>query len=423
MKMTYGKVRITPFLPVQMSGFSAFQVAREVHDDLFARLFLFEQDGEELLWVQNDLACFDGYLYDLIARKSHVGTGQLLTSSTHTHSGPGGIIDTYSGVNAGLDENLGGPLNAEYCHRVAELIGEETQRMRGRLKPFIMTIRLGEVHGLGTDRHDPTLPADETALAIEFDTDGHKVLLTRMSCHATVMNGENQQITADFPGAIERYLPEYEMTAFVNGSAGDMSTRFTRRENTFAEVERYGQLVSEQLREIMKQPAESYDGFDLHLLHRTFTVPVRDVGTVEEAMQRRQQAYEKLQQAQQQGLTDIELRLISSLYEGACNALLSTRAFAKLDHIDIPVSILRLPGLLLMFTPVEMFSKLSDPLKKDGILHIGYSNGYLQYMPDRNAYEKNYYEVQSTPYEKGAGEQLMVGVREWLKQEGLLPQD
>ena len=420
MKLAFGKTDITPHLPVQLSGFSAFQVAYEVHDPLYARMFLFEDEGKELLWLQTDLACFDEYLFDLISEKTVVPREQVIASATHTHSGPGGIINTYGGVNGGLDDNLGGPLNAEYCHRVAELIGAKVRELRNEMEPFAYRLWKGKVTGVGTDRHDPALPADEDAVIIEWTVQGRKALLLRMSCHATVLNGTNQMITADFPGQIEPLFPEYEMVAFFNGSAGDMSTRFTRRENTFEEAARYGKLIEAQVRDIISVPAESYESFDIELKHNVFRLPVKKVDSSEEAERKKQETYEKYQQAISDGLSDIEVRLALSVYEGACNAAYSAEAFRNLKYIDVGVTALKLPQLVLIFTPVEMFSKLSNPLKKYGIEHIGYSNGYLQYMPDKAAYELNYYETQSTPYAYGAGEQLMEGIVSWLGDIGFI---
>lgn len=414
MKTAFGRTDITPCLPVQLSGFAGVRVAREVHDPLYARVFLFDRDGEELLWVQLDLAIFDDYLMDRICEYARVTRKQLLVCSTHTHSGPGGTIDTYQGVNAGLDINLGGALNAEYCHRVGRQIGELTEQLRKDLSPGTIRITRGELKGLGTDRHDPQLPADEGAMVIEVTSGEKKAMIIRMSCHATVLNAENLMITADFPSAIEPHFPEYEQVAFVNGSAGDMSTRFTRQENTFREWERYGKLCADQLKEIMKQDAPVYDDFNITLKQKVFTTEVRKMDTPQQAQARYDEAYGTYQQAIADGLPDIEIRLIKSVWEGAGNYLASCQAFSKLDKIDVPVSVLELPSVSIFFTPTELFSKLSNPLRKYGLEHVGYSNGYLQYMPDRRAYELNYYETASTPYACGAGEKLMDAIVAWL---------
>ena len=79
----------------------------------------------------------------------------------------------------------------------------------------------------------------------------------------------------------------------------------------------------------------------------------------------------------------------------------------------MPIKALKLPNLTLIFSTVELFSILSNPMKKYGFEFIGYSNGYQGYLPDESAYDLNYYEASSTPYEKGAGELLMDEILNW----------
>ena len=100
-----------------------------------------------------------------------------------------------------------------------------------------------------------------------------------MACHPTVLNGENLMLSADFPGALESCFADAEMVAFVNGSCGDMSTRFTRRESSFAEMERMAQLAADQLKTLLNQPEPLSPGANLTLeVHqKTFMVKAKAV--------------------------------------------------------------------------------------------------------------------------------------------------
>ena len=110
--------------------------------------------------------------------------------------------------------------------------------------------------------------------------------------------------------------------------------------------------------------------------------------------------------------------LHESVLEGISNQLLSYNAFSKITEVAVNVGALELPGLTIVFTPLELFSKLSNPLKKKYSLEfVGYTNGFKCYMPDKRAYELNYYEVFSTPYACGSGELLMEYIEKWLNEE------
>ena len=415
MNTAFARVKITPHLPVQLSGYAKMQVAYEVHDDLYARLFLFEKDGRQLLLVQLDLAIFDDYLLNLISEKTGIAKENLIVCSTHTHSGPGGTIDTYEGLMVGLDSDIGGCLNPEYCHRIASDMGAAVHKLQDELAPCTLRIFRGVVEGLGTNRHDPDMDCDKNAFVIEVIAGEKKAMIIRMSCHGTVLHEENLMVSADFPGAIEPHFTDaYEMVAFINGSAGDMSPRFTRRECTFEECERLGTLAANQLKEIMKQPTEVIEDFDLDYRQAVFTVPTRKVDSEDVAREKVEIAKRNLEEGIAKGLPATEIRLLESYVEGTGNALLSCRAFGKISSIDVNVSAWLLPGLTIVFTPVEMFSVLSNQLREYDLQFVSYTNGFKGYMPDATAYEKNYYEVFSTPYACGAGELLMQNIKEWL---------
>lgn len=411
MKTAFTKVDITPVLPVQLSGYGKLQVAYKVHDPLYARIFLLN----DLLWVQLDLTCFDQFLLDLISKETGFSKDKLIVSAIHTHSAGGGTINTYEGLLKGLDANLGGALNPEYCLRIAKTIGNTIKDLRNDLKETTLKVFKGKVIGLGTDRHDPNFEADEDALILEWNREDKKAMIVRMSCHPTVMNENNLEISADFCGAIEPNFSDYEMVAYVNGSCGDMSTRFTRQESTFKEVERYGKLVSDQIKKIMTQEVEEYKDFEMNYLQKSFTLKVKKVDSIEEAKEKVKLAQEKLNEAIQKNLDPKEIRLVKSYLEGAQNNLLSAYAFSTLSDIDVNVSALKLPGITLIFTPLELFSKLSNPYKQYGFEYVGYTNGYLGYMPDMNGYDQGYYEAFSTPYGYGEAEKFMVSIKEWIE--------
>lgn len=229
------------------------------------------------------------------------------------------------------------------------------------------------------------------------------------------MDGNNLEVSADFCGAIEPNFKDYELVAYVNGSCGDMSTRFTRQESSFKEVERYGKLVSDQIKEIMTQVVNEYKDFKMEYLQKTFTLKVKKVDTIEEAKEKVKLAKIRLEEVMSKNPSKNEIRVAQSYIEGAQNNLMSAYAFSTLSDIDVNVSALKLPEVTIIFTPVELFSKLSNPYKQYGFEYVGYTNGYLGYMPDKNGYDQGYYEAFSTPYGYGEAEKLMISIKEWIE--------
>ena len=416
MQVSFEKIDVTPALPVRLSGFGKVRWAQTAHDPLYARLLLFSGE-QETLWVQIDWCAADAMLYQQIAELTGIHNPNLILSTTHTHSGPCGTVRCDQGILKGLDPVFG-DYNACYVTETARRIADGVQRLRTRKQPFEWRILRGTVSGLGTDRHDPKLPSDQDAFLLELITqDQKRCLWTRMACHPTVLNGENLMLSADFPGALETCFEDAELVAFVNGSCGDMSTRFTRRESSFAEMERLARMAADQLKTLLNQPEPLSPGESLTLsVHQnTFRVKAKVLDPVEVAEEKVRTLSAQVEQARREGADAQALRLLESLKEGAENNLLSCRNASGLREIPLSVSCIRLPSVNLITVPVELFSKLSNPVKtRWNAEFIGYTNGYSLYMADENAFDQQFYEAMSSPFEKGAGEQLIREIGDWL---------
>lgn len=411
MKIAFGKIDITPKLPVQLSGYGKLQVAYKVHDPLYARVFLID----DLLLVEMDLTLIDDYIINLLSEKTGYSKDKMIVSAIHSHAACGGTADTYQGFLVGMEENIGGVLNPEYCHRICDSIASKVKKLKKEKEEGQLKIYQGKVVGLGTNRHDPTMSCDEDCLILEWITPTKKALILRLSCHPTVLNNENVEVSADFVGAIEHHFKEYELVAYWNGSCGDMSTRFTRKASNFDELERYGKLISKQVKEIMSQNVPIHSNLSIKLENTIITLPVKEIESIENIQKSFNEAKKDYEMAINQGVTGNELRLVLSVLEGYENNLKSAKAFSTLKEISMPIKALKLPNLTIIFSTVELFSVLSNPIKKFGFEFVGYSNGYQGYLPDKSAYELNYYEASSTPYAQGAGELLMNEILKWQK--------
>lgn len=416
MKLGFDRVDITPPLPVRLSGFGKLRWAHQVHDSIYARLFLFQDQKEETLLVQLDLVAVDDVLVSYVAEKTKIAKDHLVLMAIHTHSAPTGTLNTCDGHLAGMD-SIFGELNTSYCERIAEQISESLKKIRMDMKNFQYRILKGKVSGLGTDRHDPALPCDEDALLIEFCREDQKrALMLRLACHPTVLNQENLEITADFPGTLEGLFLEYDQVAYVNGSCGNMSTRFTRKGSGFEEAMRFGKLIERQIRPLLKSDEPFKADFSLDIKQRIFDLPVRRTDSPEEAQKKLAAAQKKLEDGYRSKLDDKAIRLLQSAVEGAQTNLLGSQMLSSLDILHLPISWIRLSSVNLITLPVELFSELSRPLKEElNAEFIGYTNGYFFYMPDKKAYRDQVYEALSSPFEEGCAELLMEQISAWVK--------
>ena len=86
----------------------------------------------------------------------------------------------------------------------------------------------------------------------------------------------NRLYSADFPGIARREIEQTSgvPSVFFNGAAGDVSTRFTGPESSFAEVGRFGHLLAGAAMQALASIRPTETG-PLRLTRRQLTLPTR----------------------------------------------------------------------------------------------------------------------------------------------------
>lgn len=404
---------ITPKPPIPLSGYEGERIATGIHDDLYTRCIAMECEGERFLLAQCDCLAVDDAL------RRHVLTAladlkipeeHFVLFATHTHSGPAGTIDTTKGLWTELQNVFGKP-NPEYQQEMTEKISFAAHNAFSDMQECRLTVGRGVIEHVGTERHDPALPGDESLLTLLFERkDGKKVLLYNYACHPTVLNPSNLLITADLPYAVERNL-DYDMTLFINSNAGDISTRFTRSSSSYEQVEAYGKIIKKAIENSLLNPVYKGPFEKINIRQYPIALPVKKIRPVEEELQLLKEYEARLAEGEKQGLDAGSLRILASYVEGAKIAVGFARSLKGLTSLETHFSVITLQDLKIAVIPGELFSSLGVPLKKAGIEIFGYGNGYYMYFADKTAYDNLYYEAMSSPFEPGVGEYLVEEIR------------
>lgn len=407
---------ITPALPIPLRGYAGNRIASKVHDDLFTRCLAVEQDGVRYLFVQCDLIGVDDSVLNAVLQKLtdlNIEKEHLTIVATHTHAGPGGTVDTSKEPFANLQSIFGEP-NPEYLDFLAEKIALAAHNSFSDLKPSKLTIARGSIQNVGTERHDPSLPGDESLLVFLFERcDGRKLLLYNYACHPTVTGPENVMITADFPYAVERDL-DYDLVMFVNSNAGNISTRFTRKSSRFEQVEIYRDLIIDAIGNALETPVYHGSFDDISMKRFPITLPIKKVRSIETEKAALETYEAQLADAVASGKDALTLRLLATYVEGSKIAVGLAEALKGLESIDAHFTIMHLQNIKIAVVPGELFSTLGVPLKKEGIEVFGYGNGYYLYIADEKSYDEMVYEAMSSPFQKGVGELLVNEIRKCL---------
>ncbi len=227
-----GKVDITAPLGYPMGGYGARKgVATGVHDPLLAKVLLIKSNGQQLGIVTFDLVWFAS---ERIAREARerLGIPVLLQISSHTHSGPipkdlkaieqdTWFRDVESKVLRALEE-------AQARYRPARVAVAETSVLIGHNRRKVNDDASVTMFWRNADRL-PTSPVDPRAGILRFkDTEGNVlVVLINYACHAVVLGPDNLSYSADWPGAMCRYIESQAggnaIAYFIPGAGGDIN--------------------------------------------------------------------------------------------------------------------------------------------------------------------------------------------------------
>lgn len=370
-----------------------------VHDELTVGALALRCGDRRLVVVVADLAAVDSRLVDEVAAAAGLDRTELVLCASHTHSGPAGVV---ARLHPADDDRSDPALREAFVAACEEAIREAERR----IEPVELLSGSCETKGLAANRNDPTGPFDPRVpiLATRGGDGEIRAVLVHFACHPTILGADSRLVSADFPGTLRTSLrvtttqgEQEPVVLFVNGAAGDVSTRFTRHAQDVTEVERVGKGLATAAAAALTR-ARVVDGPICYDRQSVF-LPPRDlsesgdagIGTGVE------------------GGSAAERRKVETRVQGA--ALLARLAGAGPGAIrtDLDVEAWTLGDVTLVAIPGELFASLGARIaaaSPSPTLVFGYANGYVGYLVDDAAHEAGTYEALASPFGPGAGERV-----------------
>ena len=229
-------------------------------------------------------------------------------------------------------------------------------------------------------------------------------VMMNYGCHPTVMGYQNLYFTADFPGAARaalRQLYPETLFLFTNGASGDVSTRFTRRGQTFAEVERLGRLLAGEVLKRMQtltplgDPELRASTLDVELKFRPFP----DEATAQREETRLQAELDRLKAS---AAAHGEIRRATTRVEGAAGQRLMAKELGGRASNPSQIQVLSIGDLALVGLPGEPFTRTVQEIKtlspRPFTAVVSYANDYQGYFPDAGSIAQGSYEALISPY-------------------------
>jgi neutral ceramidase len=406
------QIDITPPVGTPLEGYGARKgVSQGIHDSLVAQLLLLKSGENQVALICMDLlgvgSAFTHQVRDGIEKATGIpGTGILLACS-HTHAGPAGYIDELPGLPVSSDPEL-------QRITIRQLTGAALWAQQ-KLEPARLGVGKGIVEGIGRNRNDPEHGAvDEELVLLRVDDVNARPMAVMMNygCHPTVLGYQNLLISADFPGAARSALRKvFPRTVFLftNGASGDVSTRFTRREQTFTEVKRMGNILAGEVLKVMESViTESHVDLTCHI--EPMKLPIRPFPPIEEAEEVLHELETELEKLKDSGASHGDIRVATTRVEGATIQVVLAKELAGRTLIDTELQVLELGPLGLIGLPGEPFVRTVLDIKAKSSMSytavISYANDEVGYFPDAHSFEAGTYEALSSPYQDDIAEML-----------------
>lgn len=405
-----GSCPITPSGTGELAGYIARDGALSAgtHDDLEAALVVLDDGTRSVAWLTLDAIGVtaaltarlrDAVLAGLGSAAEGLTADDVMVCASHSHSAPLGWSGSIHPGNPGA---VSPTMVDELCARIRALA--TTLRVR-RAEPVTAHWHLVRVAGLGSNRLSPGGPHDDRAgvLALRGAEGDPAALVVDFATHPTVLGPDNLHWSADWPGAAREQLRSAlagsgaPVVAFLQGAAGDVSSRFTRRAGDFAEATRLGGLLAAAVLDDLPgggrrlDPALSVAAEAVDIRRRDLPAPAdadAAVGAATAALD-----------ALDGPALDPSVRLARTRLDGA----LVQRDLARATlpaAIELQLAVVALGDVAWAHVPLELFASIGEQIRSRSPFAdtrvVGYANGYAGYLADAPAHAAGTYEALST---------------------------
>ncbi len=383
------EVDITPKVGLAMDGY----VGREgvnlgTHDPLMAQVLILKRESHQpLIIVALDVLAVSAAFTDPMRQQlaDVVGTvpEAVIICPSHTHCGPCGLQTWFPmGEKPQLDMQLVTYIQAQ--------VMTAAYAAHAQMEAVQLVWRVGEVSGIGGDRNQPGVPVDSqvTTMCCERLDGSVKCILFHYACHPTVLGADTRYYSADFIGVTRKHLQVIHprtICMYINGALGDISTRYQRRDQSYGEVERMGEVLAACILTMLEMPASADTSLNLTWETVAIDLPFRSLSEATAPVL----------------ITDTSNRIELTRAQGS---ILQTQLQDALHGRSFQLAVLtrlKIGMWELLCIPGEPFSELASHIRRVApqALVVGLVNDYVGYFPTDKAIDMQTYEALSSPYD------------------------
>lgn len=418
-------VEITPVVGTPMAGYYTARAMDGVHDVLYAKALVVEQDGHRAALVVCDLISMPRGVTEearkLIEQNDPgLPAERVMVSATHSHTGP--VLPSGSSRDPADDGN-GADKARQYVATLPERIADAVRQATGKLAPAKASVGHGYEDRLSFNRRffmkdgtvgwnpgklnpnivAPAGPIDPDVPVVYFESHDGKPIATYVNFAMHLDTTGGLRASADYPFTLAKLLGQLKgpdmLTLFATGCCGDINhidVKSKTPQQGYDEAARIGTILAGEVLKTyarLKPVATSSPQGKSELVK--LDLPEIKPGEVEQARKvattfgKNKPTF--LEQVQAYKVLDVARR------EGK-----PLEAEVQIITLGDDLAFVALPGEI--FVELGLAVKQQSPYPNTIIAEL--ANGSVGYVPTFKAYAQGNYEVVSARCAAGSGEKL-----------------
>jgi hypothetical protein len=415
-----------------MAGYYTTRLSTGVHDDLHAKAIVIESGGQQVALVACDLVGIPPSVIEeareMIQRVTHIPSGNVMISATHSHTGP---LIPDGGARAGA---YGGDLETAkgYRSELPRKIAESVQLAESRLAPARASFGRGREETVSFNRRffmkdgtvgwnpgklnpniiRPAGPIDPELPVVLFESEKGEPLATyvNFALHQDTVGG--LEVSADYAYTLSNVLAQVKgagmLTLFTIGAAGNINhidVKSGAPQKGHGEAARIGTVLAGEVLKTYTR-LTPVTGAELHSASRVISL---DPAHLEPGDLERAQAFAKQLDA---GAT---VKFLDTVFtfkalDTAARAGKPLPAEVQVISLGDQVAWVGLPGEI--FTELGTAIKRASPFPLTIVAEL--AHGPVTYFPNEAAFDQGNYEVVTSRAARGSGEQLVATAKALL---------
>ncbi len=401
---------ISPVKGVEMAGYPHCPRPNiGVHDPLYCVALHLDNGSESITMLTFDLLYFGKKYCKAIREKMG---GNIMFTTTHTHSGPWSSTPLASELAEGLDNN---PDYIAFLLPTVEDCIKEARENTFEAKIATGVGHCGKEQGVGGNRRVKNGVQDDSVnvICVKDMDDKIRGILLNYALHPTFLHAESLWVTADYPAYIRRYLnfafPD-AVFMFAQGTSGNQSSRYHRVGQDFEEAARVGTTLGVEIYHTINK-MEFTDDIDIVFKNAEVELPIRTYPPLEKAeadMIAARKRFAEMPDDDYIAKRNAELDMFGRENEFYYSDLFAKTGKISDEELPCEVMTLKLGDTMICGMQGEIFVefglelKEASPAEKTFVFEV--TNGALPgYIFTPEAYDEGGYEVGTSIFTREAG--------------------